>query len=427
VSWLLERTELTAEQLRAVELPPTEHRLILGGPGSGKTQVLLHRAAFLRDRERVPADRYHIFVFTNTLKNYIRSALDLLDVPPSCVTTLDSWCREYHRHNIGPEPRIEASNSRFNSKTQPDFAAIRHAVAQRVSRSRRPPALYDYVLVDEGQDLDEEVFGLLCAVSKHVTVCMDRKQQIYERGSDERAILRQLGLRKRNLALLDTLRCSPYVTAVAAALVDDPEEGREFQRQVKVAQTERETPVVYFAHDFEAERRKLLDIIQVRQRRGDRIAILLPQKRQVMGFAKGLVEDGLAVEAQDEIDFASDAPKVLTYHSAKGLTFDTVLMPRLVSSSFKNLRVTQVQRLLFVGVSRAVTWVYFSTDENQRFAPLDKVTALAAGGQVTLQGARRQRDLIGDQISAAPTAPGDTPRAVPRVEPEEDDTLDFPF
>ncbi len=35
------RSELTAEQLRAIELDCTRNRMILGGPGSGKTQVLL--------------------------------------------------------------------------------------------------------------------------------------------------------------------------------------------------------------------------------------------------------------------------------------------------------------------------------------------------------------------------------------------------
>jgi superfamily I DNA/RNA helicase len=424
VSWLLARTELTVEQLRAVELPPNEHRLILGGPGSGKTQVLLHRAAFLRDRGRIQSDRYHVFVFTNTLKDYIRSALTLLDLPDRCVSTLDSWCIEYHRRHLGPVPQQAGGNGRFGrDRPQPDYRAVRHAVTQAVTRNR-PPFSFDFVLVDEGQDLDEEVFGLLCGISRHVTVCMDRKQQIYDHGADESAVLRQLGLRKRNLALLEALRCSPYVTELAAALVEDPEEGRDFQRQAKTVQMEKETPLLFYAKDFEDERRKLLEVIQVRQRRGDRIAILLPQKRQVKGFAKGLADAGLVVEDQDKLDFGSDAPKLLTYHSAKGLTFDTVLMPRLVPGSFPKMDRLRIERLLFVGVSRAVKWVYFSTDENQRFAPLEKIERLAANGKVTVQGARRQRHLVDDLV--APLASTATPRTMPAGDPDdEDDVLDI--
>ena len=282
--------------------------------------------------------------------------MSLLDIPESSVSTFDSWCRDYHRRHIGPEPTREATSNRFRRKgKEPDFPAIRKAVAEKVARTR-PPALYDVVLVDEGQDLDEHVFALLCAISKHVTVCIDRKQQIYEAGADERSILRQLGLRKRNLALLEALRCSPYVVAVAAALVEDPEEGRDLKAQTRTSVIERETPLVYLAKDFDDERRRLIELIQIRQRRGDRVAILLPMRKQVAGFAKGLAEAGLTVESQDDADFASDAPKLFTYHSAKGLTFDTVLMPRLVPGSFPKMSRERVERLLFVGVSRAVKW-----------------------------------------------------------------------
>jgi len=384
MNWLIPREQLTAEQIRAVELSPTEHRLILGGPGSGKTQVLLHRADFLRERWKTKPERFHTFVFTNVLKTYIRSTLGLLDIPETSVSTFDSWCRDYHRNHIGPEPTRAANGNRFRAPKEPDFPAIRRAVAELVSRTR-PPALYDFVLVDEGQDLDEHTFRLLCAVSKHVTVCMDRKQQIYEQGADERSILKELGLRKRNLALLDALRCSPYVVAVAAALVEDPNEGRELKAQTKTSVIERETPLVYFARDFDDERRRLIELIQIRQRRGDRVAILLPQRRQVAGFAKGLSEAGLTVESQEDVNFASDAPKLLTYHSAKGLTFDTVLMPRLVPRSFAEMSIAYIERLLFVGVSRATKWAYFSTIQDRSFGALDKVLALATSGQVTVQ------------------------------------------
>ncbi len=422
MSWLIPRDQLTAEQIRAVELPPTEHRLIIGGPGSGKTQVLLHRCASLRDRFRITPARFHIFVFTNVLKRYIRSALSLLDIPESSVSTIDSWCRDYHRRHLGPERTRPATSQRFGrTDNEPDFPAIRRAVADHV-KAIRPPALYDFVLVDEGQDLDEHVFGLLCGISKHVTVCIDQKQQIYDGGADERALLRQLGLRKRNLALLDALRCSPYVAAVASALVEDPEEGRDLRAQTKTPVVERETPLVYFARDFKDERRRLIELVQIRQRRGDRVAILMPMRRQVFGFTTALAEAGLTVETQEGADFGSDAPKLLTYHSAKGLTFDAVLMPRLVPGSFPTMSRDRIERLLFVGVSRATKWAYFSTEENQQFAPLDKILALAKSQQVTVQGARRQR---GPVVEALATPTDEAATTVQPAVGSEEDALDI--
>lgn len=401
MTWLVPRHALTAEQIRAVELPPTEHRLVLGGPGSGKTQVLVHRASHMRDHYRVPASKLHLFVFNNVLKEYIRSALDLLDISESSVSTLDSWCLDYHRTHVGPVPLTASLRKRYGKATpQPDFTAVRDGVAAHVAAAGQK--LYDVILVDEGQDLDERSFSLLRTMAQHVTVFLDRKQRIYDQGADERVILKQLGLKKRNLALLEALRCSPYIIAVASALVEDPEEGDELERQTRVAPTERETPLVYLSADFEDEKRRLIEVIQARQRQGDRIAILLPQRRQVMGFARSLAEHGLVVEPQDRVDFRTDAPKLLTYHSAKGLTFDSVLMPRLVPGSFPNQTCAAVERLLFVGVSRATRWAYFSTDAHRPFAPVNRILALAQSGQVQVQGTRPQQGLLDSTDDAEP-------------------------
>ena len=45
-------------------MPPREHRVILGPPGSGKTQILIHRADYLSSTYRLKPDQYRVFVFT---------------------------------------------------------------------------------------------------------------------------------------------------------------------------------------------------------------------------------------------------------------------------------------------------------------------------------------------------------------------------
>ncbi|MCP4648200.1 MAG: UvrD-helicase domain-containing protein, partial [bacterium] len=51
-SWLLHYSELTPDQQRIVELPLNDNRVVYGPPGSGKTQVLIHRAAYLQEKYR---------------------------------------------------------------------------------------------------------------------------------------------------------------------------------------------------------------------------------------------------------------------------------------------------------------------------------------------------------------------------------------
>ena len=80
-TWLLPRSDLTPEQLRIVEMSPDQHRVVLGPPGSGKTQVLVHRAAHLNERYKVSPSRFRLFVFTNVVKEYIRSGVQFLGLP----------------------------------------------------------------------------------------------------------------------------------------------------------------------------------------------------------------------------------------------------------------------------------------------------------------------------------------------------------
>ena len=98
--WLIPYKDLTPEQQKAIEISPDEHRVIFGEPGSGKTQVLLHRARYLRDRYKIQPGKFIIFVYTNVLRQYIQSALALLDLPQDYCTTWESWCFKINQKHI---------------------------------------------------------------------------------------------------------------------------------------------------------------------------------------------------------------------------------------------------------------------------------------------------------------------------------------
>jgi superfamily I DNA/RNA helicase len=368
MSWLIPRDELTAEQIRAVELSPSEHRVILGAPGSGKTQILLHRARFLSDECNVKPGRFHIFVFTKVLKSYIRTALTDLDLPDDCVTTLDDWCAQIYKKEVRASLPWDAENR------CPDYATVRRAVHKRV-KDRRP---FDFVLVDEGQDLNADAFALLNDLAPHVTVAMDHKQQIYDEGCAEAEVIGALGLRRSNLTLLDAFRCCPYIVRVASEFIEDARDRAAFLNQSRTSQTEIQTPLLYEAGGFEDERARLIEVLRERQIVDRTIGILFAQNRQVEGFATGLREEGIPVETKRSgLDFANQVPKILTIHSAKGLTFDSVLMPRLVSVTFSGKLKPFTDRLLYVGITRATKWLYLSTVTGNAVPTLSRIRKLA--------------------------------------------------
>jgi superfamily I DNA/RNA helicase len=367
MGWLIPRDELTPDQIRAVELRTNEHRVILGAPGSGKTQILLHRARYLSEELGVGPDRFHIFVYTKVLRAYIQDALAELGFPDDCVTTLDDWCVRMHKSYISP---VLPRDGKWA-----DFGAVRKAVHGLV----KGRTLFDFVLVDEGQDLDPEAFALIRGLAPHVTVAMDHKQQIYDEGSGEVEIIKALGLRRSNLTLLDAFRCCPYIVRIAAEFIADPGEREAFLNQARTAQTEIQTPLLYEAEDFDDEKARLIEVLRERQLVDRSIAILFPLKRQVEGFAQGLRAEGIPVETvkNDALDFSTPLPKLLTFHGAKGLTFDSVLMPRLVKNSFAGPMSKRTERLLYVGLTRATKWLYLSGTRGAMLPELDRIRSLA--------------------------------------------------
>lgn len=362
--WLASREELTNDQARAVELAPDRNRVFRGGPGSGKTLVLLHRARHLADTLRVRPGRFLVLVYTNALTSFLRAAIAELGIPPEAVRTYDDWCAE-HWERFVPAPKP------LRGSGVPDFEAIRRGVRQEVLRSRRRRPLYDFVLVDEGQDLDADTFDTLARVSAHVTVALDPQQRIYERGAGESEVLAALGLFSCSVTLLESWRCSPHVSRLASRLLPGEEEREAFLRQVRAAPAEREKPLLYVARDQWDEAARLAEVARARLLRGERVAVLVPARPLVLVVARGLADRGVPVEVPHRhgqggapfppLDFSSDLVKVLPFHSAKGLTFDSVLLPRLAAPGVHARSPRSFQRLLFVALTRAVSWAFLSS------------------------------------------------------------------
>lgn len=227
--------------------------------------------------------------------------------------------------------------------------------------------------------------------------------------------MKRLGLNQVNMSLLESFRCCPFIVKLSARLIDDAKEREAYLNQSRTFQTEKETPLLYLASDFEDEKRRLIEILRVRTLNQDEsIAILLPTKRKVYGFAQGIREAGIEVETPKEMKFTNNLPKIMPYPSAKGLTFDTVLMPRLVQSSFSQIDASRVLRLLFVGITRATKWVYLSACQGQEITVLERLNSLAAENAMTIQ-------------TWSPTAPhkGRKPRDEEPGSPETGDILDL--
>jgi|688.fasta_scaffold70831_4 superfamily I DNA/RNA helicase len=358
MSWLVPFSSLTPEQQDAVSLDDKHHKAIIGGPGAGKSMVLLYRFDYLYNLYNKEVDSIHFFVYTTSLKDFIKSSFSLLDIPDNCITTFDKWCLDtYKKYIVYSVPYTQSGKSK-----KPDFEKIRSTVHEQITTGKIKIPLFKAILIDEAQDMDQQAVEIICAITKHVTVAMDGKQQLYDDRLAESGVLQLLNMKRHNVSLLSAYRCNPMVTNLAANFIDDIDKRNEFKRQAKNGKGDRYKPLFYIASGFDDEKKRLAELIHLRLSNNETIGILFPQNRLVYGYAKGLKELGIDIDtnSRNGLDFSNGRPKALTYHEAKGLTFDSVFMPKLDTDAFTNKMSERLKSLLFVGVSRAVSWVYLS-------------------------------------------------------------------
>ena len=389
-TWLLPFSDLTLDQRRMVEAPPDQHRLVMGFPGSGKTQVLIHRAVFLRDKLKSPPERYRVMIFTNVLRDYIRSGLDLLGLPLSSVTTFDSWCSGYHRAHVG-----RRTSGYGTDDTHASFEQIHDAVLAHLRAHRELWGHLDFALVDEAQDLSPECFEILRLAAKHVTAFVDPQQQIYEEGASLDRIRENLGVARSQTMLLQAFRNSTDVASLAAFFIHDDERRSQYQSQARFARCERERPLYVVAPSEDAEYDRLAQVVKGRLVLNHRVGIIVARNQLVHRVASALTKRGVPAERAvphskreglaGAATFGNGIPKVATFHSAKGLTFDAVCMPRLNEDAFVRFRGAQRRRILFVGIARAIQWVYLSSVQDEPFEEMSLFEAAASTGKLVIQ------------------------------------------
>ena len=97
--WWAKREQLDVHQVALIEdLPLVGSHAVVGPPGSGKTNVLLRRAQFVRMQEM---PNVLVLTFTRALTEFVRTGCYAPDgreiFPPALITTLETWLRGLYR------------------------------------------------------------------------------------------------------------------------------------------------------------------------------------------------------------------------------------------------------------------------------------------------------------------------------------------
>lgn len=202
-SWKAIIDALNPTQKAIVTDHQDRNRLVLAGPGSGKTRLVVHRIAYLLRVRRVPAAAIIALTFNRHAANEIRKRLfALVGNDAIGITVLTYHAMAMRLTGTSFERRDQLEKGELDAVLDRAAALLEGRASVEGEDDLRERLLrgYRYILVDEYQDIDDRQYRLVSALAgRHddqdgdlcILAVGDDDQNIYEwRGGSNRHIAR---------------------------------------------------------------------------------------------------------------------------------------------------------------------------------------------------------------------------------------------
>jgi ATP-dependent DNA helicase RecQ len=236
-------------QQRLVAERPDANRLILAGPGSGKTRVIVHRVAYLSRVLREPPSSIIVLAFNRSAAWEIRQRLrNLLEAEAGAVTVLTYHALALRLTGTSLAALSGQPGEPFNSRALDGI--IDQAIAllqgkadvagddgERDELRERLLAGYRHILVDEYQDINQRQYDLISALAGRQMQDRDAKLTLLAVGDDDQNIYTFLGTSNEFIHrfkedyqarvdyLVENYRSTANIIHTANAVID-PHQGR---------------------------------------------------------------------------------------------------------------------------------------------------------------------------------------------------------
>lgn len=319
--WMIIESELDEDQIRVLMATNDKSIIVSGCAGSGKSVLALIKAQRI---QREKGDNYKIIVYTKALCNYMNAGREALGLHNDFYYHWD-W------------------------------------------KNRKKCAASDYFIVDEIQDFTQtEINDFINASNKNFFFFGDTAQSIYDglkTTMPVEDINYMLGTKAKVFNLYKNYRLPKSIAKIVQYVGIDLD-GFDIDTYKS---KETSIPRIVKYNNLAEQIKEISNMIS----NGivSDVGILLPHNNDVRLIHDLLNEHGINHEVKFEdkedfsnsinnLDFTTENPKVMTYHSAKGLQFGTIFLPDIKQLSDDPKRAKSERKALYVAMTRTYRNLY---------------------------------------------------------------------
>ena len=326
--WDVTEETMDDDQLDLIEYTDDKSMLVAGCAGSGKSVIAMHKAEQLHKK----GQDVILIAYTRSLSRFMKNG------------KADSSFRFFHHHLWKYKLKM-------------------------------PKA--DYIIVDEIQDFTrEEIQEFINATRKHFLFFGDTAQSIYRQYGKQTMTIAQIAAMTglNTLQLFNNYRLPRPVAKITQDYV-----GVDVQEYKEKVYQNKETELPHLIH-FDNEQKQIEELLRlVKDNVGRNIGILLPNNPEVIRISQEFMDNDVECEFKynkgdndfeyvDNLDFNTVLPKILTYHSAKGLQFDMVILPM-----YNGANDDESRKALYVAMTRTMHSLFVLYSTQSLLPPLDRV------------------------------------------------------
>ncbi|WP_400263094.1 3'-5' exonuclease [Sphingobacterium sp. SG20118] len=315
----IRESELDDYQVKIINRRTDNSFIVKGCAGSGKSILALWKAKQIQDDKK---GSFLFIVYAKALLQYMKDGINQIGLSPNNVQSLNQCFHWTNNDGIWEKGDWKKGT-------------------------------YDYIIIDEVQDLTkEDLLTIKSYANKALLLYGDAAQQLYSFRKDNifksmEEIADVAGLQMEQLVF--NHRLPKKIARLAEFISGTPD---DLEGRCRNEGVEKPKIMRYLSIDEQLDA-----IAEIIKNRGfEDVGVLFRSNKEVIHAAEYLRKIGMNIEAKVnenvELNFNSTNPKLMTYHSAKGLQFEAVFVPDCLESDEDN------RNALYVAITRTYQSLY---------------------------------------------------------------------